>query len=130
VQLEGVSVQFPDRTEAALRDFSITVNPGEIVVLAGPSGSGKSTVLNLILGFVAPSSGRVTLGGVDLSDVDADRWRAGVAWVLQHPYLLAGTVADNIRLGRRGASDVDVAAAARLAHVAELLSTVVGSDGT
>jgi thiol reductant ABC exporter CydD subunit len=130
VRLEGVTVEFPDRTEAALRDFSLTVAPGELIVLAGPSGSGKSTVLSLILGFVEPAAGQVTLGGVDLSDVDMSRWRASVAWVPQHPYLLAGTVADNIRLGRPDASDAEVSAAARLALVADLLSTVVGSSGT
>ena len=130
VHLAGVTVEFPDRAVPALVDFSLDLGPGEVVALTGPSGCGKSTVLHLVLGFVQPSAGRVVLGGRPLSDVDIQAWRARLAWVPQHPYLAAGTVADNIRLGRAEASSRDVGDAARLAKVDDLLSTVVGSGGT
>jgi thiol reductant ABC exporter CydD subunit len=127
--LDAVTVSFAGRPVPALDRFSLTVAPGEVVALTGASGSGKSTVLNLLLGFTAPTSGAVRVGGVSLSDVDLDRWRSRLAWVPQRPYLFAGTVAQNIALGRPAASDGAVRAAARLARVEELLPVVVGSGG-
>jgi len=93
---DQVLVRYRDRD--ALR-LSAAVEPGHIVVLTGPSGCGKSTALNVLLGFVAPQQGRVTVGGVDLAVVDPVAWRATIAWVPQRPYLFAGTVRDNIALG-------------------------------
>lgn len=134
--LDGVTVRYPDREDTALSGFSLAVRPGERVALVGPSGVGKSTVLALLLGFAAPESGRVLVGDVDLADVDLDRWRADVAWVPQHPHLFAVSVADNIRLGRPGASDAEVRAAARAAAVEEFVldlpegyETVLGERG-
>jgi thiol reductant ABC exporter CydD subunit len=97
--LHEVTVAFPDRATPALTGLSLRVEPGEVVALAGPSGAGKSTVLGLLLGLVSPDAGRVTVGGVDLSDVDIDWWHRQVAWVPQRAVLFPGTVADNIRLG-------------------------------
>jgi ABC-type multidrug transport system fused ATPase/permease subunit len=94
--LDRVCVRYPDRDSPALVDFSLTVNPGEVVVLTGPSGVGKSTVLALLLGFVEPDSGAVRVSDVSLSDVDIDEWRRCVAWLPQAPRLLAGTVASNV----------------------------------
>jgi thiol reductant ABC exporter CydD subunit len=96
LRLDRVCVRYPDRESPALADFSLTVNPGEVVVLTGPSGVGKSTVLALLLGFVEPSSGTVRVSGTDLSDVDIDAWRRCVSWLPQAPRLLAGTVASNV----------------------------------
>jgi ABC-type multidrug transport system fused ATPase/permease subunit len=79
----------------------------------GPSGAGKSTLLTLLLGFVAPSAGRITVGGTDLANLDIDEWRTRLAWVPQRPHLFAATVADNIRLGRPDASEAEVRRAAR-----------------
>ncbi|WP_107499275.1 ABC transporter ATP-binding protein/permease [Streptomyces uncialis] len=69
--LDGVTVRYPDRAAPALRNVSLSVRPGEHIALVGPSGAGKSTLLALLLGFVAPASGRVTLGGTDLVTPDA-----------------------------------------------------------
>jgi ATP-binding cassette subfamily C protein CydCD len=126
--LDAVTVSYDGRP--ALDRFSLTVAPGELVALAGPSGSGKSTVLNLLLGFTAPTDGTVRVGGVPLSDVDIEAWRSRLAWVPQRPYLFAGTVAGNIALGLSGAAEEAVRAAARSARVEELLPVVVGSGGT
>ncbi|MFJ2745111.1 thiol reductant ABC exporter subunit CydD [Streptomyces sp. NPDC087440] len=136
LSLEGVSVRYPGREVPALEGVSLTVRAGERVALVGPSGAGKSTLLALLLGFVEPAEGRVAVGGVDLADLDAEAWRERVAWVPQRPHLFAGTVAENIRLGRPGASPEEVRAAARAAHaegfVAELprgYDTVLGEGG-
>jgi ATP-binding cassette subfamily C protein CydD len=97
IVFDDVVVRYRDRE--ALR-LSATIEPGEIVALTGPSGCGKSTALNVLLGFVAPDRGRVTVGGVDLAGVDPAAWRSTIAWVPQRPYLFAGSIRDNIALGR------------------------------
>jgi len=110
--------------------------PGERVALVGPSGSGKTTVLSLLLGFLAPTSGTIRVGGTDLAALNVEQWRRHVAWVPQRPYLFSGTVADNVRLGAPDAGDADVWAALRQAEAAtfvadlpEGLETRLGEHG-
>jgi ATP-binding cassette subfamily C protein CydCD len=129
VIFDQVTLRFPDRATPALDAVSLRLAPGEVVALTGPSGSGKSTVLHSLLGFVTPGSGRITIGGRDLADLDLAAWRSRIAWVPQRPVLFPGTVADNIRLGSPTASDESVNEAARDAGVVALLSTVVTQDG-
>ncbi|MFI5687603.1 thiol reductant ABC exporter subunit CydD [Streptomyces sp. NPDC051636] len=116
LHLDGVTVHYPGRTAPALDRVSLDVHPGEHIALVGPSGAGKSTLLALLLGFVTPSAGRITVGGTDLTCLDPDDWRARLAWVPQRPHLFAASVADNIRLGRPGASAAEVRQAARDAY--------------
>ncbi len=120
--VDRLRVSYPSRTEAALADLSITVEPGETVALAGPSGCGKSTLLRVLLGFVPVQSGSVSVGGVDLLDLDADEWRSMVAWMPQRPHLFAGTVADNVRIGRLDATDSEVTDALHRAGLLDLLA--------
>jgi ATP-binding cassette subfamily C protein CydD len=115
ISLDTVSVTFPDRDLPALTRLSLTISPGELILLTGASGAGKSTVLRLLLGFIEPASGTVRAGGTDLARVPLDLWRAQIAWVPQHPRLLAGSVADNIALGKPGAARAAITRAARLA---------------
>jgi thiol reductant ABC exporter CydD subunit len=98
VQIDDVTVRYPGRSAPALADVSLEIRPGETVALVGPSGCGKSTLGALLVGFVRPERGRVTVDGVDLAELDPDRWRRQLAYLPQHPHLLAGTVADNVRL--------------------------------
>ncbi|MFJ2891751.1 thiol reductant ABC exporter subunit CydD [Streptomyces sp. NPDC087305] len=132
----GVTVRYPGRSVDAVSDVSFTVDPGETVALVGPSGSGKSTLLNALLGFVRPAEGRVSVGGVDLADVDLERWRSRIAWVPQRPQLHAGTIAENVRLARPDADDTAVrralADAGALDFVDALpegIGSVLGEDG-
>ena len=136
LRLNGVTVLRDGRDGAALDSVDLCVRPGERVALVGPSGAGKSTVLHLFLGFLRPDAGTVTVGGVDLAAADLDAWRSQVAWVGQSPYILAGTIADNIRLGRPDATDDDVRRAAVSADAASFIDalaegydTVVGERG-
>jgi thiol reductant ABC exporter CydD subunit len=99
VRLDGVGVTFSGRSQPALDRFELTIDEGEHVALVGPSGVGKSTVLAVLLGFLAPEAGMVSIGGVDLADVDLAAWRRRVAWVPQRPHLFGGTLAENLRLG-------------------------------
>ncbi|MEU4379024.1 thiol reductant ABC exporter subunit CydD [Micromonospora echinofusca] len=121
IRFEAVTVRYERTT--ALRDVTLTIRPGERVAVIGPSGAGKSTLLGLLLGFVTPTAGRVTVGGVDLADADADGWRRQVAWVPQRAHLFAASLADNIRLG---APDTPDAALATAVHDAALDDVVAG----
>ncbi len=128
--ITDLTVTFPDRDTPALDNFCLRVTPGETVGLIGPSGAGKSTLINALLGFVTIASGHIRLGSLDLADADIDAWRAVIAWVPQRPVLSAGTVADNIRLGRPGATDHDVAAAAHAAGLpGGFITRKIGEDG-
>ncbi|MGW5364695.1 thiol reductant ABC exporter subunit CydD [Actinopolymorpha pittospori] len=140
--VEDLEVVRPGREGPVLSGVSFEVRPGETVALAGPSGAGKSTLLAVLLGFVVPASGRVLLGSgevertgslgarVELSDIDIERWRTGLAWVPQRPYLLAGTVAHNVRLGAPEATEVQVREALAAAGADDLdPALVVGERG-
>ena len=118
LELRDVAVRYDGREGAALDGVTLRIAPGDHVALVGPSGAGKSTVLALLLRFVHPTEGSLTVGGVDVTEADVDDWRRQIAWVPQSPHLFAGTVADNIRLGAPSASDDDVEAAAALAGLA------------
>ncbi|MFG3347809.1 thiol reductant ABC exporter subunit CydD [Streptomyces sp. NPDC048018] len=138
LDLDRVTVRHPGRAEPALDAASITVEPGETVALVGPSGVGKSTLLDVVLGFLTPEEGgSVRVGGADLASLDLEEWRTRIAWVPQRPYLFAGTIAENVRLARPGASDGAVRQALRdagaddfLAELPEGADTVLGEDGT
>ncbi|MEN3538919.1 thiol reductant ABC exporter subunit CydD [Microbispora sp. ZYX-F-249] len=118
IRLEDVTVRYPGREEAALDRVSLVIEPGERVAIVGPSGAGKSTLLHLLLGFVAPSEGRVLADGTDLAGLDLDEWRRRLAFVPQRPHLFATSVADNIALGS-AATPEEIGAAAEAAQVAE-----------
>jgi ATP-binding cassette subfamily C protein CydD len=120
VRLEGVTVAYERTT--ALRDVSSTIRPGERIAVIGPSGAGKSTLLGLLLGLVAPTRGRVLVHGVELSTVDIEVWRRGVAWVPQRPHLFAATLAENIALGDPDASPARMAAAVHAAGLDEVVA--------
>jgi thiol reductant ABC exporter CydD subunit len=115
VRFEQVAFAYPSRAGRVLDGLDLELAPGEMVALVGESGAGKSTVASLVLRLAEPDDGRVTVGGIDLARCDTAAWRRQLAWVPQHPTLLRGTVADNLRLGRPGASDDDVRRAATLA---------------
>ena len=100
----------------ALQGFSLTIPHGQTVALVGPTGAGKTTVASLLLRFLDPHAGRITVGGLPLDSIDRAMWRGQVAWVPQLPHLFHGTVADNIRLARPEAGMDAVIAAARAAH--------------
>ena len=120
----------------ALEDVSFRVPAGETLVLAGPSGAGKSTIMELLLGFVQPQSGRVLVNGADLTTLVPGALTRMTAAIGQRPVLFAGSIRDNISFARPDATIIEVEAAARHARVTAFaddlpqgLDTPVGEGG-
>jgi ATP-binding cassette subfamily C protein CydD len=152
IVFEDVHYAYEQGRRLALDGVSFCLDPGQTVALVGGSGSGKTTVAYLLLGFLVPDRGRITLarrslgsGGEwpsdaptsqSLSDLSPAAWRQQVAWVPQAPYLFHGTVAQNLRLARPGATMDEVVWAARQAHAHDFVEalpqgydTLVGERG-
>jgi ATP-binding cassette subfamily C protein CydD len=143
VETQGVSVMFEDvrltwdkSRKPALNGLSFRVPAGETVVLAGPSGAGKSSALEILLGFVRPDSGRVVINGRDITDLVPQALSSIIAWIGQRPVLFAGTIRDNIRFARPGATEDELAGAVKASRVdsfveqlPEGLDTMVGEGG-
>jgi thiol reductant ABC exporter CydD subunit len=115
VRFERVSFAYPGRPRRVLDGFDLELAPGETLALVGESGAGKSTAARLLLRLIDPDAGRITVGGVDLTDCEPAAWRKLIAWVPQHPTLLRASVAENITLGARIVSESQIHEAARLA---------------
>jgi ATP-binding cassette subfamily B protein/subfamily B ATP-binding cassette protein MsbA len=120
VRFESVGFSY-DTDRRVLEDVSFEVRPGEMVAIVGVTGAGKTTIASLIPRFFAATSGRVLVDEVDVSRYSLRSLRERVALVPQQPVLFSGTIADNIRYGRLEASDEEVEAAARAAHVHEFI---------
>jgi ATP-binding cassette subfamily C protein CydD len=108
----------------ALNGVTFAIQPGEQIALVGPSGAGKSTIAALLLRFITPTGGTISVDGVPLTDLDPAAWRSRLAWVPQRPYLLNASVIDNIRLGRPDATPDEVMYAARQAHAHDFITAL------
>jgi ATP-binding cassette subfamily B protein len=134
VVFEDVTFTYADKP--ALRGLSFSAEPGQVTALVGPSGAGKSTVFSLLVRFYDVAGGRVTIDGQDVREVTLASLRRNVALVGQDTFLFSGTITQNIRDGRPGATDAEVRAAARDANVLTFaeampqgLETEVGEGG-
>jgi ATP-binding cassette subfamily B protein len=120
LRFEAISFSYPTRPSTLAMDHAdFAIAPGETVALVGPSGAGKSTAFALIQRFFDPQLGRILLDGTDIRSVDPQALRSRLAVVPQESIIFSGSVMDNIRFGKPGASDAEAMAAARQAHVHE-----------
>ncbi len=119
VRLERVSFSYPDQKGAALNDVSFDIAPGERVAILGPIGSGKSTIARLLLGLYQPTEGAVLADDIDIRQIDPTDLRRNIGAVLQEPWLLSGTLRENIAFGAVRPRDEEILQAARLAGVEE-----------
>lgn len=111
VVVENVTFGYnPDKT--ILKNVSIYAHPGQKIALVGSTGAGKTTITNLITRFYNVDSGKITIDGIDIKDINLDCLRQNIAMVLQDTHLFTGTVMENIRYGRRDATDEEVKRAA------------------
>ena len=135
MRLAGVAFAYPGGSPV-LEAVDLVLPAGATTAIVGPSGAGKSTLAKLVLRLADPTGGAVSCGGVDLRDVEPAAWRGRCAYVPQRPRLFAGTVADNLRLGREEASAAELwsaleaaGAAALVASLPDALDTPVGETG-
>ena len=117
-------------------DFNLSVKPGMRVAIVGPTGCGKTTFINLLMRFYDPDGGQILLDGVNTQDMDRGALRRCVGMVLQDTWLKAGTIRENITMGKPGATDEEVIAAAKQAHAHSFIKrlpngydTVIGESG-
>jgi len=134
--LEGVRARYAPGEPPALDGFTLRLDPGRRIALVGPSGAGKTTVTNLLLRFLDPERGRVTLAGSDLRAYRQEDVRSAIAVAGQDAHLFSTTIRDNVRLARPGASDQEVEQALDAARIGdwvrslpEGLDTLVGEEG-
>ena len=121
LELEGVTFAYPGAEAPALEDVHVRAMPGETVAVVGPSGAGKSTLAKLILRLHDPDAGSVRLDGHDLRDLTVSSLRENVAVLMQETLILQASARENIAVGRPGASDAEIEAAARAAGAHEFL---------
>jgi ABC-type multidrug transport system fused ATPase/permease subunit len=122
VSLRGVS--FAYGREPVLRDVDLDVRAGEMVAIVGQTGAGKTTLVDILLRFYDPTSGSVTIDGLDIRRVTRDSLLAQMAVVSEEPFLFDGTIRDNLLYGRPDATEQELRAAARAAHVDEFASSL------
>jgi thiol reductant ABC exporter CydD subunit len=124
IRFDNVHYAYEDGRRPALLGLSFELSPGQNVALVGPSGAGKSTVAYLLLRFIEPDRGHITVGDMPLRELPVRAWRSQVAWVPQDPYLFHTTVAENIGMARPDASRDEIIWAARQAYAHDFIQAL------
>ena len=135
VALDHVTFSY-DGVKNALEDISLSIGTGQTVAFVGPSGGGKSTLTALIARFFDPQSGKISIGGVNVKDIDKSELMDTVSFVFQNSRLIKGSILDNVRMGKPNATDGEVLAALSAAQCMDIIEkfpdgvhTVIGSQG-
>ena len=144
--------RYPERVEGAVEirdlafsyvpekpligDFNLSVKPGQRIAIVGPTGCGKTTFINLLMRFYDPDGGEILLDGINTQQMDRGQLRRTVGMVLQDTWLKAGTIRENIAMGKPNATEEEIVEAARLAHAHSFIKrlpygydTVIGESG-
>ena len=135
ITMENVNFSYTSE-QKLIQNFHLEVSPGQRVAIVGPTGCGKTTVINLLMRFYDVNSGRIKVDGVDIRDMTRKSLRDSFGMVLQDTWLHAGTIRENIVMGKPDASDEEVMAAAKAAHAHSFIKrlpmgydTVITEDG-
>lgn len=136
VEFDHVTFRYPLGNRDAINDFSVSVKPGDMIALVGPSGSGKSTLINLVIGFLRPQTGSISIDGHDLSKFDLRTFRRFISVVPQESVLFEGSVRDNITYGLGSVTEKRVTNALQAANALDFVNelpegidTLVGERG-
>ena len=135
VTLDHVTFSY-DGAKNALEDVSLSIGAGQTAAFVGPSGGGKSTLAALVARFFDPQSGSISIGGVNVKDIDKNKLMDTVSFVFQNSRLIKGSILDNVRMGKPDATDDEVFSALRAAQCMDIIekfpdgaNTVIGSQG-
>ena len=135
VRLEGVSFSYT-KEKSLIEDFNLDIEKSQRVAIVGPTGCGKTTVINLLMRFYDVDEGKISVSGHDIKDVTRSSLRRSYGMVLQDTWLKAGTIKENISMGRPDATDEEIIAAAKAAHAHSFIkrmpdgyNTKIGEDG-
>ncbi len=136
IEFSGVSFTYPNQAVSALRNVNLQIRSGQHLALVGKSGAGKSTLANLLLRFIQPQEGLISIDGEPLEQFPLEDWRRLIAWVPQRPYLFHDTIAANLRLGQAEAGMQELIDAAQMANLHDFIlslpqgyQTVIGEGG-
>ncbi len=122
IEFKNVTFNYPGAEKAAVSDISFTAGSGEVTAIIGGTGSGKSTLLKLLLHFYEPQSGKIKIDGVDIRELSLNTLRKKIGYVPQKAVLFTGTIAENIRFGKKEAADKEVQQAAEIAQAWEFIA--------
>jgi ATP-binding cassette subfamily C protein CydCD len=124
IEISDVTFTYPEETAPALKNINLQIRAGQHLAMVGKTGAGKSTLVNLLLGFLQPSSGKITTCYLPNHILPAPPPISAIAWVPQKPYLFHDTLSANIRLGKHDATSEEIIEAARAAHLHEFIETL------
>ncbi|MEX1217360.1 MAG: thiol reductant ABC exporter subunit CydD [Acidimicrobiales bacterium] len=130
IRFEAVSYQHPGAEHSLLTNLTFTIEPGETVALVGPSGIGKSTVIELLLGRLQPTGGKITIGGRPLNELDHTRWLATITSVTQDPFLFHGSIRENITISNSLATESEYDVALSASQTSEFVNELPGGSET
>jgi ATP-binding cassette subfamily B protein len=121
LQFENVTYRYQGAEKAAIENISFTVNPGQTTAIIGSTGSGKSTILQLIPRFFDPDEGRILVGGIDIRDMTQKKLREKIGYVPQKASLISGTIEENMRIGKKDATEEEIEEALTIAQAIDFI---------